>query len=77
MTQDKSGSQDRAETRAARAAERADTAGQVWEEVKAREAARDDQIVRLKAERLARDAEDAAAPKPAAKATKATKVAKR
>ena len=78
MTQDKSGSQDRAETRAAKAAERADTAGQVWEEVKVRETARDDQIVRLKAERLARDADDAAA-KDAAKSagSKPTKPAKR
>ncbi|MCJ2084299.1 hypothetical protein [Methylobacterium sp. J-090] len=69
MAQDKSGSQDRADTRAAKAAERADTAGQVWEEVKVRETARDDQIVRLKAERLARDADDAAA-KDVAKPTK-------
>jgi hypothetical protein len=61
MTQDKSGSQDRAETRAAKAAERADTAGQAWEEVRVRETARDDQIVRLKAERLARDADGAVA----------------
>lgn len=73
MTQDKIGSQGRAETRVAKAAERADSAGQVWEAVKVRETARDDQIVRLKAERLARDADDGAAkdvakpakPKPA------------
>ncbi|WP_156399133.1 hypothetical protein [Methylobacterium sp. Leaf466] len=72
MTQDKSGSQDRAETRAAKAAEKAETAGQVWEEVRVRETARDDQIVRLKAERLARDADDAAA-KDAAKQAKLAK----
>ena len=54
MTDDKVGRQDRKDTRAAKAAERADTAGQVWEEVKVRETARDDQIVRLKAERLAK-----------------------
>lgn len=69
MTQDKSGSLDRADTRAIKAAERADTAGQVWEEVKEKETARDDKIVRLKAERLARNADDAAA-KDAAKPAK-------
>ncbi|MCJ2082756.1 hypothetical protein [Methylobacterium sp. J-090] len=70
MAQDKSGSQDRADTRAAKAAERADTAGQVWEEVRVRETARDDQIVRLKAERLARDANDVAAKDVAAQPVK-------
>ncbi|WP_157085305.1 hypothetical protein [Methylobacterium sp. Leaf99] len=69
MTQDDSRSQDRAETRAAKAAERADTAGQVWEEVREKEATRDDKIVRLKAERLARDADEAAV-KDAAKPAK-------
>ncbi|GJD37738.1 hypothetical protein [Methylobacterium bullatum] len=61
MTDSKDGSQDRKDTKAAKAAERADLAGQVWEEVKVRETARDDQIVRLKAQRLERDAVDAAA----------------
>ncbi|KQP04537.1 hypothetical protein [Methylobacterium sp. Leaf93] len=70
MTDDKAGHQDRKDTKAAKAAERADIAGQVWEEVRVRETARDDQIVRLKAQRLERDAADAAAAKPPTKRSK-------
>ncbi|CAA2105951.1 hypothetical protein MBUL_03445 [Methylobacterium bullatum] len=70
MTDDKAGHQDRKDTKAAKAAERADVAGQVWEEVRVRETARDDQIVRLKAQRLERDAADAAAEKPPTKRSK-------
>lgn len=70
MTDDKAGHQDRKDTKAAKAAERADIAGQVWEEVRVRETARDDQIVRLKAQRLERDAVEAAAAKPPTKRSK-------
>ena len=70
MTDDKGGHQDRKDTKAAKAAERADIAGQVWEEVRGRETARDDQIVRLKAQRLERDAAEAAAEKPPTKRSK-------
>ncbi|MHC2020220.1 hypothetical protein [Methylobacterium sp. CM6247] len=67
MTDATEGRQDRKDTRAAKAAERADTAGHAWEEVRVRESARDDKIARLKAQRLERNAVDAAAKKPAGK----------
>lgn len=56
MFQNSDGQQARAETRLAKAADRAETATRVWAEVHSRSIARDENIVRLKAARLARDA---------------------
>ncbi|MFH6781235.1 MULTISPECIES: hypothetical protein [Methylobacterium] len=57
-----------AETRAARAQMQAEMAAQAWSDLASAERNRDDNTARLKALRLAREAEAVAAPKPAPKA---------
>ncbi|MGX7705808.1 hypothetical protein [Methylobacterium sp. Gmos1] len=60
-----------AETRAARAQMQAEMAAQAWSDLASAERSRDDNMARLKALRLAREAETAAAAKAAKAAPKA------
>ncbi|WP_298953522.1 hypothetical protein [uncultured Methylobacterium sp.] len=66
MTHDDSSARDRAETRQAQAQMRAAQGAEAMAEYRALAVAEDAKTVRLRALRLARDAAEAAAPKPAA-----------
>lgn len=57
MITDQTSQQARAATKLAKAADRAECATRAWAEVHAKSTARDENIVRLKAARLARDAQ--------------------
>jgi len=68
MADKPSHAKDREETKAAKALERASLAEQVWSEVEVQRAVVEERTARLKAQRLARDAQDEAT----AKLSKAT-----